>query len=29
VFLADPAELTSIYRDIGVFTRDYLARAGR
>ncbi len=27
VFLADPRELASIYRDIGEFTRDYLARA--
>jgi alanine-synthesizing transaminase len=26
VFLADPQELTSIYSDIGAFTRDYLAR---
>jgi alanine-synthesizing transaminase len=28
VFLADPAELSSIYADIGAFTRDYLERAG-
>jgi aspartate/methionine/tyrosine aminotransferase len=28
VFLADPAELTAIYADIGSFTRDYLARLG-
>jgi aspartate/methionine/tyrosine aminotransferase len=28
VFLADPAELTEIYADIGAFTRDYLAGAG-
>jgi aspartate/methionine/tyrosine aminotransferase len=27
VFLADPADLRSIYRDIGAFTADYLARA--
>ena len=27
VFLADPAELASIYSSIGAFTRDYLARA--
>ena len=27
VFLADPTELTSIYRDLGAFTADYLARA--
>jgi alanine-synthesizing transaminase len=26
VFLADPEELATIYRDIGAFTRDYLAR---
>lgn len=28
VFLADPTELSSIYADIGTFTRDYLERAG-
>ena len=28
VFLADPGELSSIYADIGAFTRDYLERAG-
>ena len=28
VFLADPAELASIFADIGVFTRDYLERTG-
>jgi aspartate/methionine/tyrosine aminotransferase len=28
VFLADPAELSQIYADIGAFTRDYLERAG-
>ena len=28
VFLADPAELSTIYADIGAFTRDYLERAG-
>jgi len=28
VFLADPAELATIYADIGAFTRDYLAHAG-
>ena len=28
VFLANPAELASIFADIGTFTRDYLARAG-
>jgi len=28
VFLADPAELSSIYADIGAFTRDYIERAG-
>ena len=28
VFLADPAELTTIYGDIATFTRDYLARVG-
>jgi len=27
VFLANPQELSAIYRDIGTFTRDYLARA--
>ena len=27
VFLADPRELAPIYKDIGYFTRDYLARA--
>jgi alanine-synthesizing transaminase len=27
VFLADPAELSSIYDDIGAFTRDYLQKA--
>jgi aspartate/methionine/tyrosine aminotransferase len=27
VFLAEPAELTTIYRDIGAFTHDYLARS--
>ena len=27
VFLADPRELASIYRDIGEFTRDYLQRS--
>jgi alanine-synthesizing transaminase len=27
VFLADPQELGTIYRDIGAFTSDYLARA--
>jgi aspartate/methionine/tyrosine aminotransferase len=27
VFLADPRELAPIYKDIGDFTRDYLARA--
>ena len=27
VFLADPRELALIYKDIGDFTRDYLARA--
>ncbi len=27
VFLASPDELTTIYRDIGAFTSDYLARA--
>jgi alanine-synthesizing transaminase len=26
VFLADPRELTTIYRDMGEFTRDFLAR---
>ncbi len=26
VFLADPAELRSIYADIAAFTRDYLSR---
>jgi aspartate/methionine/tyrosine aminotransferase len=26
VFLASPQELTGIYKDIGTFTRDYLAR---
>ena len=28
VFLADPAELSKIYADIGAFTRDYLDHAG-
>ena len=28
VYLADPAELSKIYADIGAFTRDYLERAG-
>ncbi|MBF8300323.1 MAG: alaA 2 [Acidobacteria bacterium] len=28
VFLADPGDLSSIYADIGAFTRDYLERAG-
>ena len=28
VFLADPGELSQIYADLGVFTRDYLERAG-
>lgn len=28
VFLASPAELTTIYADIAAFTRDYLAHAG-
>jgi alanine-synthesizing transaminase len=28
VYLADPAELSQIYADIGSFTRDYLERAG-
>jgi alanine-synthesizing transaminase len=28
VYLADPAELSTIYADIGAFTRDYLERAG-
>ncbi|MBI4888325.1 MAG: aminotransferase class I/II-fold pyridoxal phosphate-dependent enzyme [Acidobacteria bacterium] len=28
VFLADPAELASIYADIAAFTRDYLEHAG-
>ncbi|MGH9257004.1 MAG: pyridoxal phosphate-dependent aminotransferase [Vicinamibacterales bacterium] len=28
VYLADPAELTSIYADIAAFTREYLERAG-
>jgi alanine-synthesizing transaminase len=28
VFLANPAELASIFADIGTFTRDYLARTG-
>ena len=28
VFLADPADLKSIYGDIATFTRDYLARVG-
>jgi aspartate/methionine/tyrosine aminotransferase len=28
VFLADPAELATVYADIGAFTRDYLAQAG-
>jgi alanine-synthesizing transaminase len=28
VFLADPAELASVFADIGAFTRDYLQHAG-
>ncbi len=28
VFLADPAELATIYADLAAFTRDYLAQAG-
>ena len=28
VFLADPGELSTIYADIGAFTKEYLARAG-
>ena len=28
VYLADPAELSKIYAEIGAFTRDYLERAG-
>jgi len=28
VYLADPAELSKIYGEIGAFTRDYLERAG-
>jgi alanine-synthesizing transaminase len=28
VFLADPAELQTIYADIGTFTRHYLERTG-
>ncbi|MEQ1756845.1 MAG: aminotransferase class I/II-fold pyridoxal phosphate-dependent enzyme [Vicinamibacterales bacterium] len=28
VYLADPAELTSIYADIAAFTQDYLRKAG-
>jgi aspartate/methionine/tyrosine aminotransferase len=29
VFLADPAELSSIYDDIAGFTREFLEREGR